>query len=128
MVGDILRTSVTHSFSDTGEHKYCAPPLPPSLEKQPDEDDPGRGTLMRCASFVGMGILLYVVLQFFARLAVAVYETISQLMAVGLYNWGIFTFGITACAFGIGRRVVVAGVGGVGVCHAAGKWLLFGCR
>jgi len=62
---------------------------------------------------VGLGILLYVVLQFFARLVVAVYETMSQLMAVGLYNWGIFTFGSTAYAFGIGRRFGPVVGGGV---------------
>ena len=54
-----------------------------------------------CLSFVGIGILLYVALQFFSRFAVAVYETASQLMAVGLYNWGIFTFGSIACVFGL---------------------------
>jgi len=121
---------VTHPFSG-GDTKYAPPlSLPLHLEKKPDKDDPaclGRRTLMRCASFVGVGILLYVVLQFFARLAVAVYETTSQLMAVSLYNWGIFTFGSTACAFGIGRLFgpVVLGEGGVAM-HA-GSWRRWCC-
>jgi len=51
---------------------------------------------------VGVGVLLYAMLQFVTRTAVAVYETLSQLIAYNNFAWGIFTLGMVSCAFGIG--------------------------
>jgi len=54
-------------------------------------------------SWVGVGVLLYATLQLMSRNAIAVYETLSQLIAVNNFGWGIFVLGMVSCAFGIGK-------------------------
>jgi len=58
-------------------------------------------------SFTGIGVLLYVLLQFVTRMVVAVYETLSQLIAINDFQWGIFTLGMVSCAFGIVGTIVL---------------------
>jgi len=52
-------------------------------------------------SYTGIGLFLFVNLQFVGRLAVAVYETLSQLIGANVFSWSVFTLGMVACSFGV---------------------------